>query len=161
MHTYELPVASNITTVEGTVDGFFGVGLSGMKQCLNRLKKTNKMNRRCIPIIAEEYQHGSPLETVISRNQHRVPAVVTLGRKQEDGMPLMTHLAVVCRAIADDYPDFLAVMCGWEDGLTKNEWLRDAHLMDLHLKFGTVAIAGDVCTVTVDDSVTPLPPPRF
>lgn len=161
MHSFELPVASNITTVDGTIDGFFGVGSAGMKQCLKRLKKADRANRRCIPIIAEEFQLGTMLEMAIGRNKDRIPGVVTLGRKENDGMPLMTHLAVVCRSIASDDPNFVAVMCGWEDGLSKSEWLHEAKLMDLHMKFGSLAVENGVCTIQVDNDVPPLPAPRF
>ena len=161
MHSFELPVASNITTVDGSVDGFFGIGSGGMKQCLKRLKKADRANQRCIPIIAEEFQHGTMLEMAIGSNRGRIPGVVTFGTKENDNMPLMTHLAVVCRSIANDDPNFLAVMCGWEEGLSKSEWLCEARLMDLQMKFGSIAVEDGVCTITIDESVPPLPTPRF
>lgn len=158
MTSFEFEVTENLSGVEGAIEGYFvvsdGIGAIGAAyDCNLRLEKNRQQNDSFIPIFTDEHHLHSVLRILDQQYLERISGLVTFG---SDRSTQNTHLAIMAREYRDLNRKFVAPLLKLPGKESNNSWNRNSPLLDLSFRFGSVAVLGNVCTISVDESIPAL-----
>lgn len=169
MPTLEYEVLQNLSGVEGSVSGYFAAGRDStlaarsIIECAFAIEDDitiPEVKRRCIPLILNEFGVGVSLQNHLAQLGNTLPGLVTFGEDEDKFVthkPQDSHLNIFARELAVQRPSFLAVLCKIPDSVSDlDKWCRQSPLGDLHLRFGSLAVRGNTCTIATDEAVMPL-----
>lgn len=166
MKSFEFEVIENLGAPNGQIEGYFAVPSEHFKtitsagECLDALDITDQPEDLMIPVLNNEYSLGVGGVEPLARIWRPARGLVTFGtdvhpKHDRDGQ--RTHLGVLVREFLKEKPGFIAPLVALPDSMTSGAWEICSPLHEAHLRYGSVAVRGSTCTITIDETVEPLP----
>jgi hypothetical protein len=163
---YQFSLAENMSHNNGEVFGYFAIqsrhtGISGqIEECLAGIDDLEEQ-AAYIPIVTDEFGLGESLNNYLS-NHTELAGFLTFGTDEEGKLPSKlrySHTKTLLHVVGRVRPDFIGARLALPDGLRSvHEWHAKEALLGLHLRYGSVAVQNDVCTIQVIPDIEPLTP---
>ena len=167
MASFEFEIKDNLSLTYGEAEGYFSVKpgivlvVSGIMSLIGDIKvyETRPARQKCIPLILNEFAQGVELPKYLTRFKDHIPGFVTFGAEENaysGNITAQSHLSIVSRGLAAEQ-QFLAPFCKTMNDSPISRWEVRSPLLAFDHRYGSIVVERDVCIVSIDESIEPLP----
>ena len=167
MSSFEFEIKDNLSLTYGEAEGYFTVKpnsaliVSGIMMLDGDIKDYEKQSERqkYIPLILNEFGQGVELPKYLTLFKDCIPGFVTFGADENAyarNITTQSHLSIVSRELATEQ-HFLAPFCKTPNDTSISSWEVHSPLLAFDHRDGSIVVKRDVCIVSIDESVEPLP----